>query len=218
LVNDLGSSLPNLGRVPLPAAIAEGRVIAILRGLEPKAALEVATAVVAGGVRALEVTLNSPDALTAITLLKDELGERACIGAGTVLTHGDAGAAVAAGAEFIVSPNTNPGVISWAVGYRVPALPGAMTPTEVVAAWNAGAAAVKLFPASALPSSYLRELRGPLPDVLLVPTGGVDAETAQGWLSSGAAAVGVGGWLTGADGLDVVERRAAMLAALAVSS
>jgi 2-dehydro-3-deoxyphosphogluconate aldolase/(4S)-4-hydroxy-2-oxoglutarate aldolase len=130
------------------------------------------------------------------------------IGAGTVLSIEDAGLALDAGATFLVMPTTDPELVRWAAERGIPALPGAATPTEILAAWRAGAAAVKLFPASALGPSFVRECLGPFPDIPLVPTGGVTAETAGSFIAAGAVAVGLGSWLVGDGVADGVTRRA----------
>ena len=135
------------------------------------------------------------------------------IGAGTVLTVAGARAAIGAGARFLVMPHTDPALIEFAAAQGIPAIPGAFTPTEVLAAWRAGACAVKIFPASAVGPSFVRELRGPLPDVPLVPTGGVTIESAPGFIAAGAVAVGIGSWLTGDGDPDGIAARGARLVA-----
>jgi 2-dehydro-3-deoxyphosphogluconate aldolase/(4S)-4-hydroxy-2-oxoglutarate aldolase len=187
-------------RPSIPGPIREGRVIAVARHIDPDAAPGVGRALVAGGVRAMEVTLNEPqgDALRGIRALArvaDDLG--ALVGAGTVLSVDAASLAVDAGARFIVMPHADPAIVGWCLARGVPCFPGALTPTEILAAWQAGAAAVKLFPAASVGVAYLGLLRGPFPDIPLVPTGGVSADTAGEWVAAGAAAVGMGGWLVG---------------------
>ena len=113
-----------------------------------------------------------------------------------------------AGATFLVMPTTDTELVAWAAARGIPAFPGAATPTEILAAWRAGAAAVKLFPASALGPSFVRECLGPFPDIPLVPTGGVTAETAGAFITAGAIAVGLGSWLVGDGAADGVTRRA----------
>ena len=135
-------------------------------------------------------------------------GADIAIGAGTVLSIEDAGLAVDAGATFLVMPTTDTELVAWAAARGIPAFPGAATPTEILAAWRAGAAAVKLFPASALGPSFVRECLGPFPDIPLVPTGGVTAETAGAFITAGAIAVGLGSWLVGDGAADGVTRRA----------
>ena len=128
-----------------------------------------------------------------------------------MLDVASATAAVEAGARFLVSPHTDGELIRWAVARRIPTFPGAFTPSEILAAWRAGASAVKLFPASTVGPSYVRELRGPLGDIPLIPTGGVTAETAGAFIAAGALGVGVGGWLFAAGSPDLIRQRAAQL-------
>ncbi len=203
-------------RPPLPPAIVEGRVIAIARRLEPAALPAIAEALVSNGIRAFEVTLNSPGAIESIRLLADgPLGERLLVGAGTVLSIAEAEVAVEAGARFLVTPHLDPDLIAWAAGRGVPILPGAFTPTEILTAWRAGAAAVKLFPASVAGPAFIRDFRGPFPEIPLIPTGGVTVENAAALLEAGAVAVGLGSWLTGAgDPAEVGRRAAAVMAAI----
>ena len=185
-------------RPPLPAGLVTGGVVAIARGRTADTAPQVADALVAGGVLAFEITLNEPvvGALRAIESVANRAPGLA-IGAGTVLSIDSARLAVDAGATFLVMPHTDPELVAWAAGRGVPTLPGAFTPTEVLAAWRAGAAAVKLFPASVAGPAFVRECHGPFPDIPLVPSGGVTAETAADFIRAGAVAVGVGSWLFG---------------------
>ena len=185
-------------RPPLPAGLVTGGVVAIARRLTADTAPRVADALVAGGVLAFEITLNEPvvGALRAIESIANRAPALA-IGAGTVLSIDSAGLAIDAGATFLVMPHTDPELVAWAATRGVPTLPGALTPTEVLAAWRAGAAAVKLFPASVAGPAFVRECHGPFPDIPLVPSGGVTAETAAEFIRAGAVAVGVGSWLIG---------------------
>jgi 2-dehydro-3-deoxyphosphogluconate aldolase/(4S)-4-hydroxy-2-oxoglutarate aldolase len=185
-------------RPDIPEGLLAGGVVAIARRLPAENALRVAEALVAGGVLAFEITLNEPveAALRAIESVARGSPDLA-IGAGTVLSIDAAKLALDAGATFLVMPHTDPGLVDWAATRDVPSLPGAATPSEVLAAWRAGAAAVKVFPASVVGPAFVRECRGPFPDIPLVPSGGVTAETAADFIASGAAAVGVGGWLIG---------------------
>jgi len=203
-------------RPPIPGAILEGRVIAILRGVDPQRTAAIVDALLEGGITAVEVTLNSANALTTIADLRARsAGSSLLVGAGTVLDLESAEASVEAGAAFLVAPNVGSEIVRWSAAQGVPMFPGAMTPTEIVTAWNAGAAAVKVFPASVLGTTFLREVRGPLPHIPLVPTGGVTAETARGLLDAGAVAIGVGSWLTGsADHADVLARARQLRAAV----
>jgi 2-dehydro-3-deoxyphosphogluconate aldolase/(4S)-4-hydroxy-2-oxoglutarate aldolase len=196
-------------RPEIPRGLLAGGVVAIARRLSADAAPAVAEALASGGVRAFEITLNEPKAvaLRAIEAVAAR-GADIAIGAGTVLSMEDAVLAVDAGATFLVMPTTDTELVRWAAARGVPAFPGAATPTEILAAWRAGAAAVKLFPASALGPSFVRECRGPFPDIPLVPTGGVTAETAGSFITAGAVAVGLGSWLVGDGVADGVTRRA----------
>ena len=192
-------------RPPLPEVIAATRVIAVARKVDPARVLGVAAALGEGGVKVIEVTLDGTDALESIR----ELTQRSwLVGAGTVMSVAEAEAATAAGAEFIVSPHTDPTIVSWAVERAIPVMAGAFTPTEVVAAWDAGVSAVKVFPASVGGPGMIRALRGPLGDLPLIPTGGVDGSNAAEFIAAGAVAVGVGGWLTARPALTDVTARA----------
>ena len=181
----------------MPDEITGPRVVAIGRGLPPDRVERIAEGLVAGGIRSFEITLNSPGALGTIAALAERWGDRLLVGAGTVLDVSEAAAAVDAGARFIVSPHTDPALIDWAVAHDVPVLPGAFSPTEILVAWRAGATAVKLFPASVAGAAFVREFRGPFREIPLIATGGVTIESAPAFLAAGAAAVGMGGWLTG---------------------
>ncbi len=185
-------------RPAIPGGIVAGGVVAIARRLTAEDVPRVADALLDGGVLAFEITLNEPidSALRAIESIASRSPDVA-IGAGTVLSIASAERAISAGATFLVMPHTDAELVAWAAARGVSTLPGAATPTEVLAAWRAGAAAVKVFPASVVGSAFVRECRGPFPDIPLVPSGGVTAETAADFIAAGAAAVGVGGWLIG---------------------
>ena len=174
------------------ALLASG-VIAVVR-LPDTTNLRAATAAVAaGGVGAVEITLTTPGALEAISDLASDKGVKGCmVGAGTVLDVKAARDVIARGARFVVSPTFDRFVVRYCNDHHVPCLPGALTPTELLAASRAGAAAVKLFPASAVGSRYLREVLAPLPFLRVVPSGGVSLENAGEWIRAGAAAVSVG--------------------------
>jgi 2-dehydro-3-deoxyphosphogluconate aldolase/(4S)-4-hydroxy-2-oxoglutarate aldolase len=187
-------------RPPIPAGLLEGGVVAIARNLTAETVRDVADGLLRGGVRAFELTLNRPNAtaLEALrTAARHAAGTALEIGAGTVLTAESAQRALDAGATFLVSPHTDPELIEWATDRGIPFIPGAFTPTEVLAAWRAGASAVKLFPASVAGPAFVRELRGPFPHIPLLPTGGVTVDTAPDFIRSGAVAVGLGSWLIG---------------------
>jgi 2-dehydro-3-deoxyphosphogluconate aldolase/(4S)-4-hydroxy-2-oxoglutarate aldolase len=148
-----------------------------------------------GGVDCIEITFTVPNAVQMIRSCRETYGDSILLGAGTVLTPSDAAAAIAAGACYIVSPNTNREIIQLCNGGKVAVMPGAMTPTEVVLAAQAGADMVKIFPAEILGPAYIKALRAPLPDIPLMPTGGVTAENVGEWLAAGATAVAAGGSL-----------------------
>jgi 2-dehydro-3-deoxyphosphogluconate aldolase/(4S)-4-hydroxy-2-oxoglutarate aldolase len=203
------------GRPPLPEEIAGPRVVAIGRALPSDQVERIAEGLVAGGIRAFEITLNSPDALSAISMLAERWGDRLLVGAGTVLDIDGAKRAADAGARFIVSPHTDPELVGWAVGRGLPVFPGAFSPTEILRAWNAGATAVKLFPASVAGPAFVREFRGPFRDIPLIATGGVTIESAPAFLAAGAAAVGLGSWLTGdGDPVGISDRATRMIQAV----
>ncbi len=188
-----------MNRPTLPNGLREGGVVAIARRLDPTAVPAIADALAGGGIRAFELTLNDPqdDALRAIQAAARHVsgGSPIAIGAGTVLSVEAAARAIDAGATFLVSPHFDPVIVGWAVERGIPILPGAATPTEVLAAWRAGVPAVKVFPASALGPTFVRELRGPFPDIPLQPTGGITVDNAADYIRAGAVAVGIGSWL-----------------------
>jgi 2-dehydro-3-deoxyphosphogluconate aldolase/(4S)-4-hydroxy-2-oxoglutarate aldolase len=170
--------------------IGQEKAIAIIRAGSSQAALEAGRAALDGGLGVVEVTMNTPGALDAIRELAQKPG--ALVGAGTVLDRRTADACMAAGARLIVSPHTDPDLIAHVRSAGALAIPGALTPTEVVRAWQAGAHIVKIFPAVNVGGpEYLRLLRGPLSQVRLMPTGGVTVENATDYLSAGAYAVGL---------------------------
>jgi 2-dehydro-3-deoxyphosphogluconate aldolase/(4S)-4-hydroxy-2-oxoglutarate aldolase len=203
-------------RPTLPAGITAGGVVAIGRRVPAEAAAGVAAALAEGGVHAFELTLNDPE---AVALRSIEATARAAadlglqVGAGTVLSVAAAQRAIDAGATFLVMPHLDVELVTWAAGRGIPAFPGAATPTEILAAWRAGAAAVKLFPASSAGPGFVRELRGPFPDIPLLPTGGVTLETAPAFIAAGAIAVGMGGWLLGDGAPDGIRTRATQVVA-----
>ena len=170
-------------------------IIAVIRAPDPTHVVDVIRALADGGVTVAEVTLTIPDALTAIKSARRALGDRVLIGAGTVLDSETARAALLAGAEFIVSPVFNRSLIELCHRYSKVVMPGAFTPTEILAAWEAGADIVKVFPAEVLGPPFFKAMRGPLPQVRIMPTGGVDLTTARSFLESGACCLGIGSQL-----------------------
>ena len=170
-------------------------IVAVMRAPNGDALVDVAEALLAGGVEVMEVTFTVPRAVRVLEQVADRLGDRILLGAGTVLDPETARTAILAGAQFIVSPSLNLDVIRLCRRYDKVVMPGALTPTEVVTAWEAGAHIVKIFPADLGGPQYLKAIRGPLPQIRLMPTGGVDLDTADSFLQAGACALGVGGSL-----------------------
>ena len=182
--------------------IIEIGIVPVVRATSAEKAMLAAEAVCRGGIPIVEVTMTVPRAIEAISYLAKKLGDDVLIGAGTVLDAETAERCVSAGAEFIVSPSLHCEVISKAKELGKVSIPGALTPTEVVTAWNAGADYVKVFPCSAVGGpGYLKALKAPLPHILLIPTGGVTLETASQYLKCGAVALGVGSDLVNASAL-----------------
>lgn len=175
--------------------IESGGVIAVLRGVEADHLDPIATALVDGGISAIEVTADTPGVADLVASLDDAVGEEAVIGAGTVLDAATARTVLLAGAEFVVTPTLAEPVIETANRYGAPVVPGIMTPTEAQRAIEAGADAVKLFPAKTVGPEHLRAIRGPLAQVPIIPTGGVNLDNAGDYVAAGAIGVGVGGAL-----------------------
>ncbi|MFQ5732343.1 MAG: bifunctional 4-hydroxy-2-oxoglutarate aldolase/2-dehydro-3-deoxy-phosphogluconate aldolase [Planctomycetaceae bacterium] len=177
--------------------ILDTGIVAIIRADDGDGLVDVAEALYEGGIDVLEVTLTVPRVLEVLSQVAKRLGDRVLLGAGTVLDTESTRAALLAGAEFIVSPTVNADVIRLCRRYSKVVMPGAFTPTEVLAAWEAGADFVKVFPADVGGPPYLKALKGPLPHVRLLPTGGVNLDTVGDFLAAGAAAVGLGSALVG---------------------
>jgi 2-dehydro-3-deoxyphosphogluconate aldolase/(4S)-4-hydroxy-2-oxoglutarate aldolase len=181
-----------MNRVGIVSQIEDLGVVAVIRLQDPARLRAVIDAIAAGGVRALEVTMTVPRAIELIAEIAPTLPKGFLIGAGTVLDGPTATRAALAGAQFIVSPVFRKEVITAAHVRDVPAMPGCMTPTEILAASDAGADIVKVFPATALGPGFLKDVRAPLPHVRLMPTGGVTIDNAGDWIRAGAVAIGVG--------------------------
>jgi len=177
------------------ARVLDCGLVAVVRAAEPTHLLNVIKALAEGGVSVAEVTLTVPNALDVIRAARADLGDRVLLGAGTVLDTETARAAILAGAEFIVSPTVNLDVIKLCRRCGKLVFPGAFTPTEILTAWEAGADVVKVFPADVLGPAFFKAMRGPLPQVRLMPTGGVDLNTAGEFLRAGACCLGVGSQL-----------------------
>jgi 2-dehydro-3-deoxyphosphogluconate aldolase/(4S)-4-hydroxy-2-oxoglutarate aldolase len=172
--------------------ILEGGIVAVVRSESPERLVQVVEALAEGGVTAAEITFTVPDAIDVIREVRKAMGDSIVLGAGSVLDPETARAALLAGAEYIVGPSTNLDVIRLCRRYGKVVMPGAFTPTEVVTAWEAGADLVKIFPSDLGGPAYLKALRAPLPQVRMMPTGGVDLSTAEAFLKAGACCLGVG--------------------------
>jgi 2-dehydro-3-deoxyphosphogluconate aldolase/(4S)-4-hydroxy-2-oxoglutarate aldolase len=185
------------GPADATASIGEAGLVAVLRASVSRHLEAVAHDLVAAGIRIVEVTLTTPDAVSLIKRLHAQLGRDALVGAGTVVTLEQAEACIDAGADFLVSPTTSLDVVATARIAGVAAYPGAFTPTEILTAQRSGVSAVKLFPAASVGPGYLRQIRAPLPDIAIMPTGGIALTEVEAWLRAGAAAVGLGTSLSG---------------------
>jgi 2-dehydro-3-deoxyphosphogluconate aldolase/(4S)-4-hydroxy-2-oxoglutarate aldolase len=173
-------------------AILESKIIAVIRMADAGRVFEVAEALRKGGVNILEITMTVPGALDIIRIMADKKPEGVLVGAGTVLDGETAAAAIWSGADFIVSPIAEPGMIAACRAHDAFVAPGAFTPTEIVSAWDKGADIVKVFPATSVGPQYFRDLKGPFPQIRLMPTGGVTVENARDFIKAGASAVGIG--------------------------
>lgn len=203
-----------MSRPTLPAAITESKLVIVARRLNDGTLQSLTALSESPRDVVFEITMDSETAAADISRLRDA---GATVGAGTVLTKDQASAALDAGAEFLVSPYLDEDLVGWAAAQGIPISPGALTPTEIVRAWNAGAAAVKIFPASVAGPQLVRELRGPLGHIPLMPTGGMTAENVRSFIDAGAVAAGVGGWLTGAPQSEIPVRWESLKKAVASS-
>lgn len=204
------------------SAITQIGIVPIIRTDSAEGAIKAIEAVYRGGIRAAEITMTVPGAIKALEKLADQFGDQIVLGAGTVLDSETARACMLAGAQFFVTPALKLSTIETAHRYSKPIMPGALTPTEVLTAWEAGADAIKIFPCGNVGGAkYIKALKAPFPHIEMVPTGGVNLETCGDFLKAGACAVGVGGELIDAANIkagkfDVFEERARQfLAAIA---
>jgi len=178
------------------ALIREVGLVPIVRAPSPEDAFRAAEAIVSGGIGIAEITMTVPNAIRVMERVVERYGDKVLLGAGTILDPETCRSALLAGAEFIVTPSLDVGVIEVARRYSEPCFPGALTPTEVVKAWQAGADLVKIFPCGPVGGPrYIKALKGPFPQIDFVPTGGVNLETTPEFIKAGAAAVAVGGEL-----------------------
>ncbi|MFQ3591759.1 MAG: bifunctional 4-hydroxy-2-oxoglutarate aldolase/2-dehydro-3-deoxy-phosphogluconate aldolase [Gemmataceae bacterium] len=175
--------------------ILQSGIVAVVRCPEASALLDVCRALAEGGVTVVEITLSVPDALEVVRTIRRELGNRLLLGAGTILDAETGRLALLAGAEYLVAPTLNLDVIRLCRRYDKIVMPGAFTPTEILTAWEAGADIVKVFPAEVVGPTFFKAMRGPLPHLRLMPTGGVDLTTAAAFLDAGACCLGVGSQL-----------------------
>ncbi len=175
--------------------IQKHRIVAIVRGAAPAETLKIARALADGGIRILEITLNSPNAYAAIEEVSGQMGKELLVGAGTVMDARSARKAIAAGASFILSPTLDKETIRATKKHGAVSLPGAFTATEILAAYNYGGDIIKVFPASSVGPKYFKELRGPMPYIPLMPTGGISAANIREYRDAGVVAFGIGGAL-----------------------
>jgi 2-dehydro-3-deoxyphosphogluconate aldolase/(4S)-4-hydroxy-2-oxoglutarate aldolase len=175
--------------------VLDSGIVAVVRSPDSQQLVEAARALAEGGVSVVEITMTVPDALDVVRQVRRVLGDRLLLGAGTVLDPETARAALLAGAEFLVAPTVNLEVIRLCQRYDRLVIPGAFTPTEILSAWEAGADIVKVFPADVVGPAFFKAMRGPLPQIRLMPTGGVDLNTAASFLQAGACCLGIGSQL-----------------------
>lgn len=212
--------LKNADRQRVLQTIEDDGVVAVVRAKSGDSLVKVAEAIAAGGVRAIEITFTTPDCVNVIAAVSKACGKTNVIGAGTVLDPETARAAILAGATYIVCPSTNLATIELCRRYNVPIMPGCLTPTEVVTAWQAGADVIKIFPANVMGPGYIKDLLGPLPQCRFTPTGGVDAKTIGDYIKAGAIAGGVGSALVdnkvveAEDWAELTNRAKALIAAV----
>jgi 2-dehydro-3-deoxyphosphogluconate aldolase/(4S)-4-hydroxy-2-oxoglutarate aldolase len=179
--------------------LGEHKLISIIRGVEEKDAIKTVEALYQGGIRAVEITMNTRGALRMIETVKAVYGDKMMIGAGTVLDTENAASAITAGADFILSPTLSTKVIETCNRYSKLAVPGVLTPTEILTAWEAGAQLVKVFPARVFGPKYIKDIKGPLPQVEIMPVGGVSLENASDFIRNGAYALGIGSALVNSE-------------------
>lgn len=181
--------------------IAAAGVVAIIRANSKDQLMGIAQALIQGGVCGIEVTMTTPKAIAGIEMLADKLGDSAVVGVGTVIDAATARDAISAGAQFVVSPVFDEQIVATTRRYDKIAIPGAFTPTEILRAWTIGADVVKVFPSTAVGPGYFKDILAPLPQLRLMPTGGVDLKNAGQWIKAGAVFVGAGSSLISKDAL-----------------
>jgi 2-dehydro-3-deoxyphosphogluconate aldolase / (4S)-4-hydroxy-2-oxoglutarate aldolase len=189
--------IDKISRPPLSERLISSKVIAVLRASHVSALTPVCDVLAEEGILSLELTLTTPGLLDALPELINRYANAADVGVGTIITESQAQRALDHGAQYLVTPTMNLPVVKLAVQHQIAVFPGGLTPTELAAGWDAGATAVKIFPAETVGAGYLKHLRGPFPDLEGIPSGGVDLDAARKWLDAGAAAVSIGGPLLG---------------------
>lgn len=172
--------------------IKESKIIAIIRNANPDDILPITKTLYNAGIRAIEVTMNSPKALESIELLSTEMKDKVIVGAGTVLDSETARLAILSGASFILSPTVNKETIKMTKRYGAVSIPGALSPTEILEAYEYGGDIIKVFPTTIMGPAYIKDLQGPLPHIPLLPTGGVDLSNVDDFMKAGAVGVGLG--------------------------
>jgi len=216
-MSSTANSIKEATRAPIPATLRNNPVVAVLRAGHASEYAPVIQALVAGSVTNIELTLSTGGVCELLPQICSEFQGRAQIGVGTVTTAQEASTAIAAGAQFIVTPVTNPQIVETCLRAGIPVFPGGLTPTELHRGWQAGASAVKIFPASQVGPGYVKDLRGPFPGMEVIPSGGVGIADAIAWINAGAVAVSVGGPLLGdafrGGDLDALTERASVLTA-----
>lgn len=172
--------------------ILDHKLIAIVRGARPEDTLKIVQSLYEGGIRIVEITMNSPKPLSAIEMVADEFGDKMAVGAGTVLDPESARSALLAGAQFILSPTLKAETIQLTKRYGAVSIPAAFTPTEILTAYELGGDIIKVFPATALGPKFIKDIHGPLPQIPLLPTGGVGLHNIKEYIDAGAAGLGIG--------------------------
>lgn len=190
-----------MSRIETIQRIAKSGCVAVVRAQSSEQLIDVAHALADGGCVAVEITMTTPNALKVIEQVSNQLGDAVVTGVGSVLDAETARAAILSGAEFVVGPVLNTAVIEMSHRYDKPCVPGAFTPTEIITAWTAGADVVKVFPAGTGGPKYFKDVKGPLPQVKLTPTGGVTLDTAADFIKAGAEFLGVGSAMVTKDAL-----------------
>ena len=185
------------GRIPPGPILRHNPVVAVLRARHATEYAPIIARLAAGGVRSIELTLSTAGVFGELPSLLQSFGTDVEIGVGTITTAGEAEEALEAGAAFLVTPVTDTDVVRLGISRGTPVFPGGLSPTELLAGWRAGATAVKVFPASTVGPGYIAQLRGPFPDIQVIPSGGVAIDDAPAWIRAGAMAVSLGGPLLG---------------------